>query len=153
MRLAASGFFRSDHLIAGDGDGLPGPSDTWITLAALGRETVTIRSGSPMTSATFRHPSLLAVSVAQVDQMSGGRVELGLDAGWWAREHAAIGIELPEIRERFDRFAQQLESPHGLWSTPVGDTSFRLPGIRCDHIGVSRALVAGREITPGGGPC
>lgn len=122
MRLAASGFFRSDHLIAGDGDGLPGPSDTWITLAALGWETVTIRLGSPMTSATFRHPSLLAVSVAQVDQMSGGRVELGLDAGWWAREHAAIGIELPEIRERFKQFAQQLEILHGLWSTPVGET-------------------------------
>ena len=153
MRLAASGFFRSDHLIAGDGDGLPGPSDTRITLVALGRETVTICLGSLMTSATFRHPSLLAVSGAQVDSMRGGRVELGLGAGWWAREHAATGIELPEIRERFDRFAQQLEILDGLWSTPVGETSFRFPGIRSDHIGVSRALVAGREITPGGGPC
>jgi alkanesulfonate monooxygenase SsuD/methylene tetrahydromethanopterin reductase-like flavin-dependent oxidoreductase (luciferase family) len=91
--LGFAGFFRSDHLIAGDGDGLSGPSDTWITLAALGRETSTIRLGSLMTSATFRHPSLLAVSVAQVDQMSGGRVALGLGAGWWAREHAATGIE------------------------------------------------------------
>ena len=120
--LGFAGFFRSDHLIAGDGDGLPGPSDTWITLAALGRETSTIRLGSLMTSATFRHPSLLAVSVAQVDQMSGGRVELCLGAGWWVREHAATGIELPDIRERFDRFAQQLEILHGLWSTPVGET-------------------------------
>jgi F420-dependent oxidoreductase-like protein len=120
--LGFAGFFRSDHLIAGDGDGLPGPTDTWITLAALGRETSTIRLGSLMTSATFRHPSLLAVSVAQVDQMSGGRVELGLGAGWWVREHAATGIELPEIHERFDRFAQQLEILHGLWSTPVGET-------------------------------
>ena len=153
MRLAASGFFRSDHLIAGDGDGLPRPSDTWIRLAALGRETVTIRLGSLMTSATFRHPSLLAAPVAQVDQMSRGQVELGLGAGWWAREHAAIGIELPEIRVRFDRFAQQLEILHGLWSTPVGDTSFRLPGIRGDHSGVSRALVAGRGIASDGGPC
>jgi F420-dependent oxidoreductase-like protein len=120
--LGFAGFFRSDHLIAGDGDGLPRPSDTWITLAALGRETSTIRLGSLMTSATFRHPSLLAVSVAQADQMSGGRVELGLGAGWWVREHAATGIELPEIRERFDRFAEQLEILHGLWSTPVGET-------------------------------
>jgi len=93
VRLAASGFFRYDHLIARDGDGLPGPRVTWIMLAALGRETVTTRVGSLMTSATFRHPSLLAAPVAQVDQMNRRQVELDLGARWWAHEHAATGIE------------------------------------------------------------
>ncbi|MEP6844291.1 MAG: LLM class F420-dependent oxidoreductase [Pseudolysinimonas sp.] len=120
--LGFAGFFRSDHLIPGDGDGLPGPSDTWITLAGLARETSTIRLGSLMTSATFRHPSVLAVTVAQVDLMSGGRVELGLGAGWWEREHEATGIELPDMQERFARFAQQLEILNGLWTTPVGES-------------------------------
>ena len=107
---------------AGAGNGIPGPTDTWITLAGLARETSTIRLGSLMTSATFRHPSVLAVTVAQVDQMSGGRVELGLGAGWWEREHAATGIELPDMHERFDRLAQQLEILDGLWNAPVGET-------------------------------
>ena len=90
-------FFRSDHLLVmGDGDGLPGPTDTWTTLAGLARDTNTIRLGTLVTSATFRHPGLLAVQVAQVDEMSGGRVELGLGAGWSQREHAAYGIPFPE---------------------------------------------------------
>ena len=90
-------FFRSDHLLVmGDGDGLPGPTDTWTTLAGLARDTTTIRLGTLVTSATFRHPGLLAVQLAQVDAMSGGRVELGLGAGWSAQEHAAYGIPLPE---------------------------------------------------------
>lgn len=125
--LGFTGFFRSDHLIAGDGDGLPGPTDTWVTLAGLSRETESIRLGSLMTSATFRHPSVLAVTIAQVDAMSGGRVEFGFGAGWWAREHAATGIDLFAPAERFDRFEEQLEIIDGLWNTPIG-TSYSHAG-------------------------
>lgn len=74
--------FRSDHYLTMGGDGLPGPTDAWITLAGLARETSTIRLGTLLTSATFRLPGVLAITVAQVDAMSGGRVELGLGAGW-----------------------------------------------------------------------
>ncbi|GAA1261467.1 LLM class F420-dependent oxidoreductase [Oryzihumus leptocrescens] len=118
-----SAFFRSDHLLAmGDGDGLPGPTDTWTTLAGLARETLTIRLGTLVTSATFRHPGMLAVQVAQVDEMSGGRVELGLGAGWFEAEHAAYGIPFPEpVGERFDRLEEQLAVITGLWETPVGE--------------------------------
>jgi F420-dependent oxidoreductase-like protein len=116
-------FFRSDHLLVmGDGDGLPGPTDTWTTLAGLARDTNTIRLGTLVTSATFRHPGLLAVQVAQVDEMSGGRVELGLGAGWSQREHAAYGIPFSEsVGERFDRLEEQLAIITGLWATPVGE--------------------------------
>jgi F420-dependent oxidoreductase-like protein len=119
---AYSGYFRSDHLMAfGDTDGLPGPTDTWTTLAALARETLTIRLGSLVTSSTFRHPGLLAIQVAQVDEMSGGRVELGLGAGWYEREHEAYGIPFPSSAgERFDRLEEQLAVITGLWETPVG---------------------------------
>src|SRR5262245_13364746 len=105
----------------GDGDGLPGPTDSWVTLAGLARETSRIRLGTLVTSATFRHPSLLAISAAQVDQMSGGRVELGLGAGWFQREHDAYGFTLPPMKERFDRYAEQLAVITGLWETPVGE--------------------------------
>ena len=118
-----SAFFRSDHLLAmGDGDGLPGPTDTWTTLAGLARETLTIRLGTLVTSATFRHPGMLAVQVAQVDEMSGGRVELGLGAGWFEAEHAAYGIPFPQpVGERFERLEEQLAVITGLWQTPVGE--------------------------------
>jgi len=125
--LGFDGLFRSDHLMAMSGDGLPGPTDAWVTLAGLARETSRIRLGTLVTSATFRPPGLLAIQVAQVDAMSGGRVELGLGSGWFAPEHEAYGIDLPEIGERFDRFAEQLEVITGLWSTPVG-TTFSYPG-------------------------
>ena len=116
-------FFRSDHyLVMGSRDGLPGPTDAWTTLAGLARETSRIRLGTLVSSATFRHPGVLAIQVAQVDQMSGGRVELGLGAGWYAEEHAAYGIPFPSLGERFDRFSEQLELVTGLWSTPVGES-------------------------------
>ncbi|MEC3982055.1 LLM class F420-dependent oxidoreductase [Amycolatopsis sp. H20-H5] len=116
-------FFRSDHYLKmGDGDGLPGPTDAWITLAGLARETSRVRLGTLVTAATFRHPSVLAISAAQVDQMSGGRVELGLGAGWYAGEHAAYGLTLPPMKERFDRYAEQLAIITGLWETPEGET-------------------------------
>ena len=116
-------FFRSDHYLAmGTGDGLPGPTDAWTTLAGLARETSTIRLGTLVTAATFRHPGPLAITVAQVDAMSGGRVELGLGTGWYAEEHAAYGVPFPGVTERFDRFEEQLAIITGLWSTPVGAT-------------------------------
>jgi alkanesulfonate monooxygenase len=111
------GFFRSDHyLTMGGGSGLPGPTDSWVTLGAIARETSRIRLGTLVTSATFRLPGPLAIAVAQVDQMSGGRVELGIGAGWYEAEHRAYGIPFPPIRERFDRLEEQLAVITGLWA-------------------------------------
>lgn len=119
--LGFDAFFRSDHFVAMDeGDGLPGPTDSWATLAGLARETSRVRLGTLVTSGTFRLPGLLAITVAQVDQMSGGRVELGLGAGWFDTEHAAYGIPFPQTPERFDRLEEQLAVISGLWSTPEG---------------------------------
>src|SRR5262249_27913805 len=116
-------FFRSDHyLVMGAGDGLPGPTDSWVTLAGIARETSRIRLGTLMTAATFRYPGPLAISVAQVDAMSGARVEFGTGAGWYEREHAAYGIPFPPTGERFDRLGEQLAIITGLWETPVGST-------------------------------
>ncbi|MCX4531963.1 LLM class F420-dependent oxidoreductase [Streptomyces sp. NBC_00841] len=113
-------FFRSDHYLhMGAVDGLPGPTDAWITLAGLARETTRIRLGTLMTAGTFRLPGVLAIQVAQVDQMSGGRVELGLGSGWYAEEHAAYGIPFP--KEKFGRLEEQLAVVTGLWNTPVGE--------------------------------
>ncbi|WP_353945277.1 LLM class F420-dependent oxidoreductase [Streptomyces sp. HUAS MG91] len=112
-------FFRSDHYLhMGSADGLPGPTDAWTTLAGLARETRRIRLGTLMTAGTFRLPGVLAIQVAQVDQMSGGRVELGLGSGWYAEEHAAYGIPFP--KEKFGRLEEQLAIVTGLWETPVG---------------------------------
>ena len=117
------GFLRADHYRAmGDEPALPGPTDAWLTLAALARETSRIRLGTLVTSATFRLPGPLAVMVAQVDRMSGGRVELGIGAGWYEREHTAFGIPFPPVAERFDRLAEQLEIVTGLWRTPADET-------------------------------
>ncbi|MDT9592599.1 LLM class F420-dependent oxidoreductase [Nocardioides zeae] len=121
-RLGFDAFFRSDHYLSMGGTGLPGPTDAWTSLAGIARETSTIRLGTLMTSATFRHPGVLAVQVAQVDQMSRGRVELGIGAGWFEAEHSAYGIPFPSTRERFDRYAEQLEIVTGLWATPTGET-------------------------------
>jgi alkanesulfonate monooxygenase SsuD/methylene tetrahydromethanopterin reductase-like flavin-dependent oxidoreductase (luciferase family) len=115
-------FFRSDHYLTMGGDGLPGPTDAWVTLGGLARETSRIRLGTLMTAATFRLPGPLALSVAQVDQMSGGRVELGIGSGWFAQEHSAYGIPFPELGERFDRYEEQLAVISGLWNTPPGET-------------------------------
>src|SRR3954470_7877607 len=118
--LGFSGFFRSNHYLHMGEDGGAGPTDAWTTLAELARETSRIRLGTLVTSATFRLPGPLAVQVAGVDQMSGGRVELGLGAGWFADEHAAYGIPFPGTKERFDRLEEQLEVVTGLWSTEGG---------------------------------
>ncbi|MCX5203607.1 LLM class F420-dependent oxidoreductase [Streptomyces sp. NBC_00237] len=119
--LGFEAFFRSDHYLAmGSADGLPGPTDAWITLAGLARETKRIRLGTLMTAGTFRLPGVLAIQVAQVDQMSGGRVELGLGAGWFEDEHKAYGIPFP--KEKFGRLEEQLAIVTGLWETEVGRT-------------------------------
>jgi F420-dependent oxidoreductase-like protein len=119
--LGFDGFFRSDHYLAMGGVGLPGPTDAWVTLAGLARETSRIRLGTLVSAATFRLPGPLAISVAQVDQMSGGRVELGLGAAWFEDEHRAYGIPFPDVTERFDRFGEQVEIVHGLLTTPEGE--------------------------------
>jgi F420-dependent oxidoreductase-like protein len=119
-RLGFSAFFRSDHYLAmGSRDGLPGPTDSWVTLAGLARETSTVRLGTLVSSATFRHPGILAIQVAQVDQMSGGRVELGLGSGWFRAEHSAYGIPFPD--KRFGILEEQLAVVTGLWDTPAGE--------------------------------
>lgn len=120
--LGFGAFFRSDHYLAMGVEGHPGPSDAWITLAGLARDTSTIRLGTLMTSATFRLPGPLAIQVAGVDQMSGGRVELGLGAGWYEAEHTAYGIPFPDTGERFDRLEEQLAVITGLWSSEGGFT-------------------------------
>lgn len=115
-------FFRSDHYLKmGDTSGLPGPTDAWVTLGGIARETSTIRLGTLVTAATFRLPGPLAISVAQVDQMSNGRVELGIGAGWYQQEHAAYGIPFPDLGARFDNLEEQTAIIHGLWNTPDGE--------------------------------
>ena len=119
-QLGFDAFFRSDHYLKiGGGSGLPGPTDAWTTLAV---ETSRIQLGTLVSPATFRLPGPLAVIVAQVDQMSGGRVELGLGTGWYETEHAAYGIPFPPPAERFDKFEEQLAIITGMWSTPEGET-------------------------------
>jgi F420-dependent oxidoreductase-like protein len=121
--LGFDAFFRSDHYLKmGSVSGEPGPTDTWATLAALAVETQRIRLGTLVTCATFRLPGPLAVAVAQVDEMSGGRVEFGLGAGWYEDEHKAYGIPFPPLKERFDRFEEQLAVITGLWAAEPGST-------------------------------
>lgn len=119
--LGYSAFFRSDHYLGMGTEGLPGPTDAWLTLAAMARETTSIRLGTLVTSVTFRHPGSLAIQVAQVDEMSEGRVEFGLGAGWFPEEHAAYGIPFPGVRERFDRLEESLELITGLWAVGPGE--------------------------------
>ena len=149
-------FFRSDHFLTMGGDGLPGPTDSWVTLGAIARETSRIRLGTLVTSATFRLPGLLAVQVAQVDAMSGGRVELGLGAGWYDAEHSAYGVPFPPTGERMERLEEQFAIVSGLWDTPVGET-FSFDG-RHYHLKDSPALPKPVQrphpplIVGGGGP-
>jgi F420-dependent oxidoreductase-like protein len=121
--LGYGAFFRSDHYLKmGNANGLPGPTDSWVVLAGLARETTSIRLGTLVSSATFRTPGELAIIVAGVDQMSGGRVELGLGAGWYEAEHRAYGISFPDVSARFDNLEEQLAIVTGLWRTPLGET-------------------------------
>ncbi|MGY1619575.1 LLM class F420-dependent oxidoreductase [Geodermatophilus sp. SYSU D00691] len=141
-------FFRSDHYLAMGGDGLPGPTDAWVTLGGLARETSRIRLGTLMTAATFRLPGPLAIAVAQVDQMSGGRVEFGIGAGWFEAEHTAYAIPFPELGERFDRYEEQVALITGLWRTPQGQT-FDFDG---RHYQVSGSPALPKPVQDGGIP-
>lgn len=121
-------FFRSDHFLKmGNVSGLPGPSDAWITLAGLARDTTRLRLGTLLTAATFRLPGPLAIAVAQVDAMSNGRVELGLGAGWYEQEHTAYGVPFPATRERFEKLEEQLAIISGLWTSDP-ESSFDFAG-------------------------
>ncbi|MDR7279429.1 F420-dependent oxidoreductase-like protein [Catenuloplanes atrovinosus] len=116
------GFFRADHFMpVHRSDGFPGPTDAWVTLGAIARETSTIRLGTLLSSATFRHPAITAITVAQVDEMSNGRIDFGLGAGWLGAEHTALGIPFFTPRERFERLDEQLQIISGLWATPRGE--------------------------------
>ncbi len=119
--LGFDAFFRSDHYMGGRTGGLPGSTDAWVTLGALARETSRIRLGTLVSPVTFRLPGPLAISVAQVDAMSGGRVELGMGAGWNDAEHRAYGIPFPAPAERFDLLEEQLAVITGLWETASGE--------------------------------
>ena len=121
-QLGFDAFFRSDHYLSMGGPGLPGPTDAWATLAGLAIQTTRLRLGTLMSPVTFRLPGPLAITVAQVDQMSGGRVELGLGTGWFEAEHAAYGIPFPPLAERFGRLEEQLKILTGLWGTAHGET-------------------------------
>jgi len=147
--LGYDAFFRSDHFLKmGDVSGLPGPTDAWVTLGAIARETLTIRLGTLVTSATFRLPGPLAIQVAQVDDMSGGRVELGLGAGWFDDEHVAYGIPFPGTKERFDRLEEQLEIITNLWRTPA-DSQYTFEG---EHYGLVGSPALPKPLQPGGPP-
>jgi F420-dependent oxidoreductase-like protein len=138
-QLGFDAFFRSDHYQRiGEGDPGPGSTDAWLTLAAIGRETTRIRLGTLVTPATFRFPGALAIQVAQADAMSGGRVELGLGAGWYDTEHASYAIPFPSTSERFEMLEEQLAIITGLWSMRPGET-FSFDG-RHHHVVDSPAL-------------
>jgi F420-dependent oxidoreductase-like protein len=147
-----SAFFRSDHVLSmGSASGQPGPSDSYVTLAAIAAQVPDIRLGTLVTSATFRHPSMLAIAVAGVDDISGGRVELGLGSGWNEAEHTAYGLDFGSgFGERFDRLTEQLQVITGLWDTPLGSTfSFQGKHYRLDGApGLPKPVQVGRTGTP-----
>lgn len=149
--LGFDGFFRSDHYLAFSGDGMPGPSDSWTILGGLARDTSRIRLGTLVSSGTFRHPGILAIQVANVDDMSGGRVELGLGAGWNEREHAAYGIPFPA--QRFGMLEEQLAVITGLWASE-GPFDFAGEHYRLDAAPALPKPVQARVpvIVGGGGP-
>jgi F420-dependent oxidoreductase-like protein len=108
--------FRSDHYISQGDEAGNVAHDAWTTIAALAARTTTLRLGTMVSPATFRLPGLLANAAATADHVSGGRIELGLGAGWMEREHRAYGFPFPETSERVARFAEQLEIVHRLWT-------------------------------------
>jgi F420-dependent oxidoreductase-like protein len=113
-RLGFEGLFRSDHYFSSGGVGGRGSTDAWGLLAALAARTERIRLGTLVSPVTFRLPSVLAKNAATVDEVSGGRVEIGMGAGWWTEEHTQFGIPFPPTRERFEMLEEQLEIVHRL---------------------------------------
>ncbi|HZV72374.1 MAG TPA: TIGR03560 family F420-dependent LLM class oxidoreductase [Conexibacter sp.] len=118
------GLFRSDHYLSVVNDFERGSLDAWTTLAGLAAVTSTLRLGTLVSPATFRHPTVLAKSVVTVDHISRGRVELGIGAGWHEPEHTRLGFPFPPTRERIDALAEQLEVIHRSW----GDEPFTFTG-------------------------
>jgi F420-dependent oxidoreductase-like protein len=113
-------FFRSDHYAS-----FPGPegeptTDAWATLAGLARDTRRIHIGALVSPVTFRLPGPFAKLVTTVDEMSGGRLEVGMGAGWNDDEHAQLGIAFPSLGERFEMLEESVEILHGLWTQPDG---------------------------------
>ena len=148
-QLGFDGFFRSDHYLRmGPGDASPGPTDTWVTLGAIARETSRIRLGTLVASATFRLPGQLAVAVAQIDDMSRGRIELGLGAGWFDTEHTAYGVPFPTLGQRFDMLTEQLEIITGMWRTPL-DSEYSFEG---DHYSIIGSPAIPKPVQAGGPP-
>ncbi len=145
-------FFRSDHYLGIDPDDTGyRPTDSWTTLAGLAVQTERIRLGTLMTASTYRRPGPLAITVATVDAMSGGRAELGIGAAWYEREHRFFGIPFPPLGERFDRLAEQLEVITGLWQTRPGDR-FSYRGKHYFHLydvtDLDHVRLLGREVLP-----
>ncbi len=107
--------FRSDHYLSVEDRSDRGSLDAWMTIAALGAQTERLRLGTLVSPATFRHPAVLAKSVVTADHVSGGRVELGIGAGWWEGEHEAYGFDLPEMGKRLDALEEQMELIRRHW--------------------------------------
>ena len=151
-RAGFTGFFRSDHYLPIWDRSAPGTTDSWTTLAGIARDTSTIQLGTLVSSATFRHPAVLAIQVSDVAAASDGRVALGIGAGWFEREHQTLGIEYPA--DRFDRYEEQVAVIDALLRTPVGRT-VNADGPRYPLVDAPGLGVEGRPIPliiGGGGP-
>jgi alkanesulfonate monooxygenase SsuD/methylene tetrahydromethanopterin reductase-like flavin-dependent oxidoreductase (luciferase family) len=119
-RLGFEALFRSDHYANFPGDADGPATDAWSVLAGLARETTTLRLGSLVSPVTFRHPGTFVKIVTTVDEMSGGRVEVGVGAGWNEDDHAPLGLPFPPIEERADLLEDELAVLHGLWTEDDG---------------------------------
>jgi F420-dependent oxidoreductase-like protein len=118
--LGFEAFFRSDHYRSFPGSADRPTTDAWTVLAGIARETTKIRIGTLVSPVTFRHPGSFAKVVTTVDEMSGGRIEVGVGAGWNEPEHSQLGLAFPEIGERADLMEDELAILHGLWEQPDG---------------------------------
>src|SRR6185369_2813146 len=123
LRAEAAGFetlLRSDHYASFPGDGEGDTTDAWAVLAGLARETKRIGLGTMMSPVTFRHPGNLVKVATTVDHMSGGRLEIGVGAGWNEADHLPLGLSFPPIEQRAELLEDQLAILHGLWTEPDG---------------------------------
>jgi F420-dependent oxidoreductase-like protein len=141
--------FRSDHYQSLDGSAPEGSLDAWATINALAAITSTLRLGTLVSPATFRHPSTLARETVTADHVSGGRVELGLGAGWHEGEHRAHGFAFGTVKERFDRFAEQLEIVSRTWSESPFDFEGRY--YRLEHADPQPKPLTKPNLIVGGG--
>jgi alkanesulfonate monooxygenase SsuD/methylene tetrahydromethanopterin reductase-like flavin-dependent oxidoreductase (luciferase family) len=155
-RHGIESLFRSDHYLSVDDPGPRGSLDAWGTLTALAAITTTLRLGTLVSPATFRHPSVLAKQVVTADHVSGGRVEVGIGAGWWKPEHTSYGFPFPPTAERMGALAEQLEILHGHWAEgpfSFAGTHYRLEGLDARPKPVQRPhprLILGGSAGPNG---